>query len=67
VVEIVLATLSKTPQAEFLLKSKKFPTVDDIFEALLPQMTFAARAQRQLNGYPGFTMAIVAVKIGQVV
>jgi hypothetical protein len=62
-VEIVLATLRKTPQAEFLLKSKKFPTLDAIFEALLPQMTFAARAQRQLNGYPGFTMAIVAVKI----
>ena len=29
-VEIVLVTLRKTPQAEFLLKSKKFQTVDDI-------------------------------------
>jgi hypothetical protein len=65
-VEIVLATLRKTPQADFLLKSKKFQTVDAIFDALLPAMTFAALAQRQLNGYPGFAMAITAVKINMV-
>jgi hypothetical protein len=52
-VEIVLATLRKTTQAEFLLKNKKFTSIDTIFEALLPQMTFAARAQRQFNGYCG--------------
>ena len=65
-VEIVLVTLRKTPQAEFLLKSKKFQTVDDIFAALIPAMTFAALAQRQLNGYPGFAMAVTAVKINMV-
>jgi hypothetical protein len=62
-VEIILTTLRKTPQAAFLLTSKKFLSVDGIFEALLPQMTFAARAQRQLNGYPGFAMVIAPVKI----
>ena len=53
-IEIILTTLRKIPQAEFLLRSKKFQSVEGIFEALIPQMTFAARAQRQLNGYPGF-------------
>jgi hypothetical protein len=48
-VEIVLVTLRETPQAEFLLKSKKFQTVDEILAALVPAMTFAALAQRQLN------------------
>ena len=42
--EIVLVTLRETPQAEFLLKSKKFQTVDEILAALVPAMTFAALA-----------------------